>query len=255
MADDLLIGPRLKIERAYSHILDVQHAIQAYLGRHPYILVVDLNADKSKRLVKARRVHELNPMVGLIVADAIHNLRSSLDLLAISMARKNGIATTQGINFPFGRCEDAFESNAAKAEIKAAFGSALEAVKELKPYKGGNDLLWALHDLDRRNKHIDLVSIGGARFDHTVKAMFKPGTTEPLTISGPQSFDPLDQETIILETPNIGSNFNVEAQFTIDVAFGDVEPVKNQPVLATLQNLASLTTSIFSMFEFNFFKS
>ena len=254
MSDDPLIGPRLKIERAYGHILDVQHAIQAYLGRQPYILVVDLNADKSKRLVKARRVHELDPMVGLVTADAIHNLRSSLDLLAICMARKNGITSTAGINFPFGRTKDVFETAAAKAEIKAAFGSGLDVVKELQPYKGGNDLLWALHDLDRRNKHIDLVTTGGMLAQHSVQAVFKPNTTEPLTFSAPQTINTLDQETVILEAPNIGSDLNIDAQLIVGVAFGDVEPVKNQPVLATLQNLASLTTSIFSTFEFRFFK-
>lgn len=255
MTDDPLIGPRLKIERAYGHILDVKRSLEAFLQRQPYITLTEPNADGTKTVIKARRVHQLSPVVGLVVSDAIHNLRSTLDLLMCCMATKNGFTDMSGVHFPFGKTQQTFETAVNEGKVRSKIGpDAIALIKELKPYKGGNDVLWALHDLDRIDKHISLITVGIARIGHAASGMFRPQSAGLVTVSAPTQWNTLEEETILMEITNFGEG-DFQAEFTVDVAFGDIEPVQRKPVLAVLQDFANLVTRIFSTFEYRFFKT
>jgi hypothetical protein len=97
-----------------------------------------------------------------VVGDAIHNLRSSLDYLAYQLVIANRQKPTQTTAFPIFDDSKGYKAN-IRGKIKGMGKEAKEAIRKIKPYKGGgddSDTLWRLHKLDIRDKHHLLVTAG-----------------------------------------------------------------------------------------------
>src|SRR5919199_1570622 len=100
MTEPLFQGPKLKIERAERHIRDLQAEIDAFLARDPYPHVIQGDAERGVRWVKIEVRELVPPEFGLIAGDAIHNLRSALDIMLCDIAANHGDAS-RTIRFPF----------------------------------------------------------------------------------------------------------------------------------------------------------
>jgi hypothetical protein len=94
-----------------------------------------------------------------IIGDVLHNLRSALDLIACDLHRITGGNPKEisGVYYPF--CKDRTElpqmiRQRRLGHIGKEFRSIIE---QTSPYKGGNDGLRAIHDLDILDKHQALV--------------------------------------------------------------------------------------------------
>src|SRR3954447_18780775 len=117
MTEPLFQGPKLKIERAERHIAELQAATDAFLGRDPYPVIVKDDAERGLRYVSLNVRETIPPSFGLIAGDAIHNLRSALDIMLCDIALGCG-AKKRKARFPF--AEDA---------------NGLEAIITLRPHK------------------------------------------------------------------------------------------------------------------------
>jgi hypothetical protein len=100
--------------------------------------------------------------VALVAGDAIQNLMSALDHLAYQI-----VCSDTGDNPPnpnwiyFPIADDAAKYEAKKRRtIQGAHQETFDAIDALKPYKGGNDLLWALYRLNNIEKHRLLLTVG-----------------------------------------------------------------------------------------------
>jgi hypothetical protein len=147
-----LIGCRIKISRAKKHLADLKAAVDAFDALHPY----SLTTDKAPRY----EIHRfwLNAPIpvewGAILGDCIHNLRSSLDLLAVELITINGGTPSDYSAFPISPDERHFEARGVP-RLNGASARAIEFVRRLKPYRGdGNNTLWELHRLDIADKTI-----------------------------------------------------------------------------------------------------
>jgi hypothetical protein len=86
-----LMAPRLKVLRAKYHIDELEHDTQrAFLAPWPHAL--------EKAAFNKRWQAQLH--LSLALGDAIHNLRTALDLLACDVVRLNE-KSTKGVYFPF----------------------------------------------------------------------------------------------------------------------------------------------------------
>jgi hypothetical protein len=99
----------------------------------------------------------------LAVGDAIHNLRSALDHLAYQLVDigTEGKGPFEDVYFPISRNAAIYE----KAKVRKVAGmvkEAIGAIDAVKPYGGGNDLLWDLHRFDILDKHRLLILVGSA---------------------------------------------------------------------------------------------
>ncbi len=92
----------------------------------------------------------------MIVGDAIHNLRASLDILAVALVARNG-GNTKGVYFPFADSAENFEEMIRRRHFDRASATDQSILRNLRPYKGGNHLLRSLHDLDIQDKHHSLI--------------------------------------------------------------------------------------------------
>jgi hypothetical protein len=155
---------RLKVQRARTHIAELAAGIGAYLGRCPFHLIVEPFSAAPHLQMHAwtMRISEPIPFIlSPILGDAIHNLRSALDLLACDLVRMS-CANDKGVLFPF--CENAADLGdmIKRRRLHRAGRDVVDVLMSLKPYKGGNAALRAIHDLDVDDKHKALIPAIGA---------------------------------------------------------------------------------------------
>jgi hypothetical protein len=155
-ATDRMILVRVKIERAKKHLGDLAAKILAL--SHTTIIARDANGGAPPSHFK--RVPTLSFDVVAIAGDVVHNLRSALDHLAMQLAivgsTESGRPLTEKeirqIEFPIAETDAKYESDKAR-KVKGMRPEAVKALDMLKPYKGGNDPLWRIHELDNIDKH------------------------------------------------------------------------------------------------------
>jgi hypothetical protein len=164
-----------------------------------------------------------------IIGDAIHNMRSALDLMAVELVRING-GNDKGVCFPFSRDAAGIETAIKEAKFHRASSIARDLVRKLKPYGGGNDVLRALHDLDLDDKHRKIPP-------HTTRMTVPAITTEK------------DASGKVIGFPN-------DLRLTLDKSkpppfistFPRDGPLAGQRVVPTLRNMLALVTSIIDDF-------
>lgn len=232
-------GPKLKIERAERHIRDLQAAIDAFLARDPYPHVVEDDAERGVRWVKME-VRELVPAeLGLIAGDAIHNLRSALDIMLCDIAAMHGDAS-RSIRFPFRQDADELETLTDKM-VKRLPIEIIALISKLKLYKaenGGNKLLRALHDLDIIDKHKLIVTTAAFR------GVMHSHPDETATIT---SYGALVGDGVVMQFA-LANVADEQPQITTAITFGDGQPFQGEPIVPTLRQLANLVSEIVEAF-------
>jgi hypothetical protein len=153
-------GPALKVIRAEHHICDLNRRVAEFFNQEPRpCTFVSFNDYKAQQAVV--RFEQYKPVpteFGLIIGDAIHNLRSSLDLAMSEILVPRGV-DPEKIQFPFSKRADTLESTIVNRLVQVAGPKIVTAIRNLKPYPGGNDDLYGLHELDIADKHRILIPI------------------------------------------------------------------------------------------------
>lgn len=90
-----------------------------------------------------------------MLGDTIHNLRSSLDLLACQLVRKNdNNHDCNHVQFPISESSQKFVKATNRSEIQLMGPRVIEILTSLQPYKGGHsNKLWVLYRLNIQDKH------------------------------------------------------------------------------------------------------
>lgn len=90
----------------------------------------------------------------------INAIRSSLDMLAIALAKRNGTSNLRDVCFPIARSSVDFARSKHWKKLKEVISTSDEqSIEAIKPYADGNELLWQLHRMDITRKHHRLLSI------------------------------------------------------------------------------------------------
>lgn len=212
MTIDPLRNPKLKLERARTHIRDLDGLIRSFRESRPYRMTEESHPDGVNKNIKVKLVREIPSEIALTAADAVHNLRVSLDQLTCRLAEANGASSTSDTYFPFGKNAQIFETE-VRRKTKKLHPDAVLAIKRLKPYQGGNDLLWAVNALDVTDKHREIVAIGSispsARVNLTGGQRIEtPGWTGmfirgPIQITANPVWNVLDESATVMTAPSI----------------------------------------------------
>jgi hypothetical protein len=244
---------RLKIARARKHHLELVAEIAAYFSRRPIRLVAEKAPNFPAHLdthAWTVRISEAAPeAIPAIVGDIIHNLRTALDLLACDLVRLNN-GSTSGVYFPFSERAEDLQLMIKNKHFNRAGHEAVKMVKELKPYKGGNLSLRAIHDIDIIDKHKILVPVVGTGSSPEVTFMFGRGVNK---IPSFQSGISYDGQLLVMYPGGIGLPKTGELPFTFAFVFGsEVSGFAGRDMLKTLQEFLDLTDSIVSSFSKRF---
>jgi hypothetical protein len=103
-------------------------------------------------------IHNPPMEIGTIVGDVVHNLRAALDLMACDLVR-NGGGNPNNVYFPFCDKPEELARKLKDKNFHRAGARAISLLEELKPYRGGNAALRAIHDMDVQDKHQTLIPI------------------------------------------------------------------------------------------------
>lgn len=238
------INARLKVERAKKHINDLDIELRTFLKTDFYDIRVDKDGKTGNQSIKL----ETKPVpasLGLIVGDAIHNARAALDLLVSDAFRQKTGVSSDFIKFPFYETRERLVKACAGGDIEKTGTNAVQLITDMiKPYRGGDDILYALHDLDILDKHLLLlphISI--------------------IELSGLNVHDD-NRNTVIGhrvavkggEVRNIiGGNINLyldsHGEPTVSVFFGNGLPLENQPIIPTLVQFTEHVSRTIDAFE------
>jgi hypothetical protein len=82
------VDHRAKLERARHHLDTLEAAIDKFMDNEPYDAVAKYSRAKGGYYAILRRAEPLPAWWSLVVGDAVHNLRSSLDTLVYALTKK-----------------------------------------------------------------------------------------------------------------------------------------------------------------------
>jgi len=238
-----LLGSRLKLQRATSHLQELDQAVAAYIASKPFR--VQMSEDASEDLVYTVRIAAPVPSEwAAIIGDIVHNVRSSLDLLANQLVATSGGAPDTNTRFPISRDQTALGASLSSA-LQGASPAIARFVNRLHPYKGGNALLAQLHALDIVDKHRIILVVGAAHRNVVLRMqMSVPWQAEPI-VSPPLALKPADRQFPLGDGDEV---FRVKAQakstgplpepqFTFELCFGEPTEVSGLPLLPTLRSM------------------
>ena len=247
--DDKFFSSKLKIERAKRHIWELSNEIVDYLKTKPFRVVVEKDPDSSNHLWTLRVKNEVPCHLSVIIGDAIHNLRASLDLLASDLVSMAG-GNTQNVYFPFGDNADGFEEMIKKRHLDRAGDDIVEIVKSLKPYKGGNELLRTIHDLDITDKHKTLIP---AAHYAGIKNFQMLNASGPLLMINNMHCGPIRDGMVLMSLPPAG-NVSIGQTFqpSLKITLNEGPLARDKDIIEALDEFTSLTEGIIRTFEEHF---
>jgi len=244
-------GPKLKIQRAKRHVNNLHRVITRFQKRNPYRLVVEDRGHPGQYAGTLRIKEEMPEDIPLILGDAIHNLRATLDILTCDVVRLYGGdgAVTKQTKFPFcveGGAND-LDSVVKKRLVESTPEDVLTLFRNTKPYEGGNEALCVLHDLDIEDKHRTLISVV-----NVVEAHYRLGTIGQHVYAAIKDarFSGAQDGTVLMPLPRSG-DFKISQEFDlpVDIKFRNVYSLLNESVVPALKNLTQLVEGIVQTFE------
>jgi hypothetical protein len=157
---------RRKVERAAKHIRDLDELLNTFAKSDFYSVSIEEHKGSNHVRIGIDKSGFSTTDAALIIGDALHNLKSALDMLYYQAMHETTGATDHRTRFPIRNEREelvAAIEGGLKKKLLADDPSALRIrdviVDGVKAYKAGNRPLWALHDLNIRDKHQLLVPI------------------------------------------------------------------------------------------------
>jgi hypothetical protein len=175
---DLFAASYVKLARAKHFINELESELRRYIDSKPLSPEIVSDGDGFALDVEWAGITMLP---GAIIGDTVHNLRTALDLMASELARING-NPDDDVYFPFARSPDQFEHVIKSRHFDRAGDDAVALLRTFAPYRGGNEALRGLHDLDIRDKHTAIVPIGHS-MNISYKLEYRTDSPEKATAS------------------------------------------------------------------------
>jgi hypothetical protein len=247
---------RLKVDTAKEHITDLERELRSFLDTKPYEVGTKRDPQTRKLIYYLTGVKDTPSRVASITGDALQNLRSSLDHLAWQLVLANSCSPGNGTGFPI--AESAMKYKQLRARnVQGMSQAAIKAIDAIKPYKGGNDALWRIHELNRIDKHRTVVTVGsafaffdvGPLMQREVATMVSfPISLLSLNLAPSDRLCPLKiDDELFIDSPD--AEPLQDMPFAFDVAFNERGVVEGESVLPLLQGMATLIDNLISDFD------
>ena len=160
MKPDLFESAWLLLNRAREHRDEFDQRSDAWQSRNTYSTLIEFDPNSGYYVRKERFSNPLPSFLFPVAANSFNNLRHSLDqAMCASALAKNANVDLHGVYFVFASSEVEFAKRAKSLAAKVA-PELMAIMAARKPYKGGNDRLWALSKLTKLNKHRSLIGLG-----------------------------------------------------------------------------------------------
>ncbi|MBI3160711.1 MAG: hypothetical protein HYZ26_14020 [Chloroflexi bacterium] len=255
-----MVGVWMKIGRAEKHISDFEKTSKSFLETKPFSFRHEEDHQAHLKYLVVDNIRPIPDELVPTIGDAIHNLRTSLDLLACQLMRRQNIShSCEHVSFPI--FDNVIKFSTALQEPKVqAFGSdAVQIISRLQPYQGGTgNALWELHRLDIQDKHRFLIVAVAAIDSVEGRIVVNPESSlnrkESTFSSAPNQFKILkighrfariDLRAVV---PNQGEVADIKLTFTGDIVLDEPGIVDIEPVLKKLKGYADVVKQAVSQF-------
>ena len=248
-------GAKMKLFRSKQLFDQFATQVASFMNQRPYRLEVVEDEVTGDTSFVIRGDATLPAEWSVIIGEIIHNLRAALDLLAVDLARENGNISRSAINetyFPVASDKANFDTSGIR-KIRRLSASAQKIIADLLPYKGGNDDLWKLHQLDILDKHVLLVPVVAASFLESFQiGLPAPPDGEDANVSvnvevpgGEGPVYPITDGTVLLKVSkptNPDGVFHLDAKFS--VVFDRNEISDGEGIVETLNRLGQTVDNV-----------
>lgn len=231
-------GPHLKVKQAQKHTECLKRVLTAYAARVKFGFrkadIPETDLVSWTFVFSEPPPEDVSPLIG----DAIHNLRSALDLMICDVARLRG----EGIDrlaFPFASEEQRLDKEIKNRDIARLGNDIVDLVKAEKPYPEGNKALSGLHELDIMDKHHMILTAYEA-------APFGDIQMGPMSIFPGGIMHMMPGGSITLAR---GNRLAFKQQGEVTAIFPNVSPFPRAPVLDVLNDLTKLVTEVIDRFS------
>ena len=238
---------RVKLDRAAKHLSELETAVAAYLAEKPVQIIVEpfpggVGETHGTRAWLARIRKPVPLDFSAIIGDVVHNLRTTLDLLACDLVRLTG-KSAKAVYFPFCDIAADLRETIKKRNLHRAGADVVHVIESLKPYKGGNVALRAIHDMDIADKHQALLPVIGAVTVPLASILNLPSAHKLQNLSTIIAMD----GQIIVGLPNVPSApaLGTELPSRFFLALSNAPGFGNFEVIELLKKLTEATNTVF----------
>jgi hypothetical protein len=212
--------------------------------------------------------------IRLIAGDVLFNLRAALDHLAYQLVVTNGTTDENTLRNTYFPIFDSASTCAKKLKEKTRGMSdaARDAIRDVKPYRGGSHLLWQLQQLNNRDKHRSLITVGSALGFHSLPDKTNQGIidflkqahasnqisdwTDVFGSHTPSDIAKVSVRPAVRKCPlAVGDELKLafsdpaihrdaKLTFTFEIAFSEPGVIQSEPVVATLKAMASSVENV-----------
>jgi hypothetical protein len=243
-----------RLNRALKHIQAADKTIGRWLDSDAYRILEEHDSE-ARRTAYVARYCDLPSQLPDLVGEAVHNLRTALDHLALALnakgyAEANGgaalpVAEEAKSSFPiFGNVNQKGEPRDGKQMFRSATGysnmpqGAKDLIQALQPYRRGEnfarDPLWIVHELSRIDKHRIDLTVSASAPRQLMNANFPEISEGVFGTGGPMHNG---KELSWWVVPEGADEPDTDFHFTRGVAFGEGTPLTEKPVVRSLREV------------------
>lgn len=260
-----------KLVRAKKHLCHLGQMHKEYLDSRP----IEVKENEFSFYVES--IKEPSADFATTIGDILQNLVSALDHLAYQLVSvgKNSEGPFYYVYFPISQSEAEYQKRKVSV-LKGARQVAIDAMDKTKPYRGGNDILWRLHQLNIIDKHRLLVTVGGAfntidlgtemakkmgQMRQSMELSWQSGFPS-LNMTGPVEQKFMPKEKIIFRMKvkdrkfplSVGTELSCGIEcnpedFTFYLAFGEPGFDDGEPMIEILNKMTQQVEDIISRFK------
>jgi len=223
------------VERAKQQIADLREKINTFSDGRTWTHLVEKDVDGVTDIHKVRFPPNPSREWTHIVFEAVNNLRSALDQIAFNVAILVGKPNAKAAKFPFGPTEADMLNNLAGGckdlppEIRAVF-------RGFDPYKGGNNVLWALNELVNTNKHKLLIPVAMT----STRIQIPDAMNANAFASNVGTYDASKNEMTLLKVAVGGQHLKYNMEITPTIAIDHTEDIiRGQHPITLLDAMAN----------------
>lgn len=237
---------RAKVLRARRHIDELETALAAYLDRRPVLAIgfersIGSQYQFNMTLLTIERI----PLdLLMIFGDAVHNIRTVLDFV-VNETVSSRRTPPADLAFPFSRSSESL-GRQIREKMKGTSPEERDLVRSLRPFPGGDEHLYAIHELDKMDKHRVPIEISTQVISHTMKVHGAP-TRPRLVHQGRISPVPTELEEKIPPMQGF-TRLGVLEDATREAVIAKGLPLEGMSVIHVLTSLADKAEEIIDRF-------
>jgi hypothetical protein len=249
----------LKVKRAKEHVASLERELHAFIESGPYKVAHSRDPNTRQLIYYVEEAEPVPECLPLIAGDAIQNLMSALDHLAYQIVCNDtgdNPPNPNWIYFPIANDDVSYEAK-KRGKMDGARQETFDAIDSLKPYKGGNDLLWVLYRLNNIEKHRLLLTVGsqaaGINLGQLMAGIPISSTMPAELVAALESMNvfinPADKGFPLtagfkLYIGAIDQMPNPKQQFRFDVVLNESGIIEGKSLLQTVNQLIALVDSV-----------